>query len=148
MRITLRTRVQQPAERVFQQFDRPLLERLAPPFPVARLVRYDGQLPGHEVHIRLHFGLFTQTWHSRITPNRAEGPTEWFFEDVGTRLPFFLRAWTHRHIVRALPNGSSEIVDAVTFRSPWYTPAPLVWLALWGMFAYRQPIYRRVFRVQ
>jgi ligand-binding SRPBCC domain-containing protein len=146
MRLLLRTRVSQPAEIVFRRFNQQLLQQLNPPFPVARIVRYDGQQPGHEVHIRLHFGLFAQQWHSVIGPEVRMGPLEWSFEDIGTRLPFFLRHWHHIHRVRAHPDGTSTVEDDIRFRTPWYAPGPIVWLLLWGTFVYRKPIYRRVFR--
>jgi ligand-binding SRPBCC domain-containing protein len=144
MRIRMTTTVAAPAPEVFAGMDEALLRQLSPPYPRARVLRFEGSRPGHQVHIRLGFGLFSTLWHSCIT-HETQGPPVWQFVDEGTRLPFFLSRWRHAHRVHALPGGGSAIEDDAEFGTPWWLPAPLVWLGLWGYFAYRRPRYRRRF---
>lgn len=143
MRIYITTAVPQPYREVAQKFDQSLFEALSPPFPRARLLRYDGNRPGDEVHVRLHFGFFRQTWHSLITDAGAP-PGLVYFVDEGRKLPFFLRHWRHRHEIRQHGTGSL-IVDDISFRSPFRLLDYLLYPLMYLQFAYRKPVYRRRF---
>jgi len=59
-------------------------------------------------------------------------------------LPFFLTVWHHKHLIEKAKEGSN-IVDEITFNSPWFLPEFLLFPVLWFQFSYRKPIYRRVF---
>jgi ligand-binding SRPBCC domain-containing protein len=143
MRIVLQTPVQQPPEVVWAGFTRALFERLAPPFPPVELVRFDGSRPGDLVHVRLNFLLFRQDWVSRIT-EQATTDDEIYFVDEGERLPFFLRYWRHRH--RLVRNGRGTLlIDDITYRTPSRLTDYLLYPAMYAQFAYRRPVYRRVF---
>ncbi|CAA9219382.1 MAG: hypothetical protein AVDCRST_MAG56-659 [uncultured Cytophagales bacterium] len=143
MRIYITTAVPQPYREVAQKFDQSLFEALSPPFPRARLLRYDGNRPGDEVHVRLHFGFFRQTWHSLITDAGAP-PGLVYFVDEGRKLPFFLRHWRHRHEIRQHGTGSL-VVDDISFRSPFRLLDYLLYPLMYLQFAYRKPVYRRRF---
>jgi ligand-binding SRPBCC domain-containing protein len=143
MRIYITTAVQQPYREVAQKFDQSLFEALSPPFPRARLLRYDGNRPGDEVHVRLHFGFFRQTWHSLITDAGAQ-PGLVYFVDEGRKLPFFLRHWRHRHEIRQHGAGSL-VVDDISFHSPFRLLDYLLYPLMYLQFAYRKPVYRRRF---
>lgn len=143
MRIHITTAVRQPYREVAQKFDQNLFVALSPPFPRVRLLRYDGNRPGDEVHVRLHFGFFRQTWHSLITAADAQ-PGLVYFVDEGRKLPFFFRYWRHRHEIRQHGTGSL-IVDDVTFRSPNRLFDLLLYPLVYLQFAYRKPVYRRLF---
>ena len=143
MRIYITTAVPQPYREVAQKFDQSLFEALSPPFPRARLLRYDGNRPGDEVHVRLHFGFFRQTWHSLITDAGAQAGLV-YFVDEGRKLPFFLRHWRHRHEIRQHGTGSL-IVDDISFRSPIRLLDYLLYPLMYLQFAYRKPVYRRRF---
>ncbi|MGB3467198.1 MAG: hypothetical protein WBA74_18090, partial [Cyclobacteriaceae bacterium] len=69
---------------------------------------------------------------------------EFRFIDEGTSLPFFLKYWKHHHRVIADGTGS-KIVDDITFKTPFFIPAFLMYPALYGQFMYRKPIYQRFF---
>lgn len=143
MRILLRTFVNHPYERVWAGFDRKLFLQLSPPFPPVRLLRFDGCRQGDVIQLELNFLLFRQRWDSLITEQKSD-TEEISFIDEGRQLPFFLRYWRHHH--RILRRGSrSEIVDDISFRTPFLFFDYLVYPILYLQFLYRKPIYRRVF---
>ncbi len=150
MRLLLQTSVRQPLPQVWAGFDRKLFDQLAPPFPPVEVVRFDGCLRGDVVHLRLNFIVFRQDWVSDIIDQQSTGmpdqPDEIFFVDEGTKLPFFLRYWHHRHrLVRDTQTGGTHIIDDITFRTPSLLTDYLFYPLMWLQFAYRKPIYRRVF---
>ena len=143
MRITIPTDVQQAPEVVWANFDETLFQKLSPPFPPARLLRFDGSMPGDEVHIELNLVFSKQVWISRITEQR-QTPDEIYFVDTGVQLPFFLRFWRHKH--RIIKRGTgSRIVEEIDYRTPSLLTDWLFYPILYGQFLYRRPIYRRVF---
>lgn len=145
MKLTLRTAVRQPMAQVWAGFDRALFDKLSPPFPPVEVVRFDGCMKNDTVILRLNFLFFKQNWTSRIIDQRAT-PTEIFFVDEGTQLPFFLAYWHHHHRLIADPaTGGTTVADEITFRTPTRLTDYLFWPLLWVQFAYRKPIYRRVF---
>lgn len=139
MHLVLHTTVAQAPAKVFVAFDAQLFGQLAPPFPKLRVLRFDGSLPGHLVELELDFLLYRQRWTSIITESGTD-----FFVDEGQLLPAPLRQWRHAH--RVLPTGTgSTIVDDVTYSSGYLLLDTLLYPALWLLFAYRRPIYRRIF---
>ncbi len=144
MNLRLETRVSQPLSSVWAGFDRALFSRLAPPFPPVEVVRFDGCLTGDVVHLRLNFLLFRQDWISHIVAQESSA-SEIYFVDQGVQLPFFLSQWQHRHRLQNNPAGGTVIVDDITFRTPFRLTDYLMYPLLWLQFAYRKPIYRRVF---
>ena len=154
MHLILKTKVSASVNNVWAGFDRALFDQLSPPFPPVDVVRFDGCLKGDVVHLRLNFLLFKQDWISAIVDQQSRqtaGRTdEIFFIDEGTQLPFFLAYWRHRHLILRddstnTPNGPAIIVDDITFRTPFWLTDYLFYPLLWLQFAYRKPIYRRIF---
>ena len=144
MRITISTLVNQGYRAVAQGFDRNLFEKLNPPFPPVKLLRFDGSKQGDIVALELNFLLFSQTWESRIVED-GETAGEWYFVDEGVKLPFFLASWKHRH--RVVQTGThSTIVDDITFKTPFLLMDYLFYPVMWLQFLYRKPVYKRVFR--
>lgn len=144
IRVIVQTEVGSPMRQVQAAFNEQLLKKLNPPFPVARLRKYEGEQPGAAVWIELDFLLFRQLWKSRIVA-RAESAAFLSFTDEGEQLPFFLRSWEHEHRLEALPAGRTRITDRLTFTTPWWLPNWLAQPVFKGLMMYRQPIYRRVF---
>ena len=145
MHLRLQTPVRQPLAQVWAGFDRKLFDQLAPPFPPVDVVRFDGCLTGDVVHLRLNFIVFKQDWISDIVDQQTT-LDEIFFVDEGTKLPFFLRYWQHRHrLVRDTQTGGTLVIDDITFRTPTLLTDYLFYPLLWLQFAYRKPIYKRVF---
>ncbi len=144
MHILVKTHVHQALPLVWAGFDRSLFNRLSPPFPPVDVVRFDGCHRGDIVHLRLNFFVFRQDWLSLITEQQSSSD-EIYFVDQGTQLPFFLSYWHHRHRLLRNPTGGTIIVDDITFKTPFRLTDYLMYPLLWLQFAYRKPIYRRVF---
>lgn len=144
MNITLTTTVQQDYRRVWAGFNQRLFDQLNPPFPPVKVVRFDGCRTGDVVHLRLNFLLFRQDWISSIV-EQDETDREIYFIDKGVELPFFLASWQHRH--RIIRDGDhTRITDEITFRTPTRLTDFLLYPILYGLFAYRKPVYKRFFR--
>lgn len=144
MNLSISTLVAQSPEAVMSGFTESLFLQLNPPFPYpkAKLLRFDGCKRGHEIHLELQMG-FTMRWESKITDD-YQHPNEIGFVDEGHLLPFFLKSWTHRH--RLVRKGNNTvIIDDITYTTPWWLPAALMYPALYFQFAYRKPIYRQTF---
>ncbi|TAE39837.1 MAG: hypothetical protein EAZ70_04615 [Runella slithyformis] len=143
MKLIIQTRVNQSYLQVWNGFDKKLFDQLAPPFPPVRVVRFDGCLEGHVVDLELNFLLFKQRWVSHITAQNTTD-AEIYFIDEGRQLPFFLSKWKHKH--RILKDGTHAIIaDEIEFRTPFLLTDYLFYPLMWAQFAYRKPIYRRVF---
>ncbi|AKD55366.1 SRPBCC family protein [Spirosoma radiotolerans] len=145
MHIILKTQVEQSLPTVWAGFDRTLFEKLSPPFPPVDVVRFDGCLKGDTVHLRLNFLLFRQDWISHIVDQQTSH-NEIFFVDRGFQLPFFLSYWQHHHRLQRSADDQTIIVDDITFKTPFRLTDYLLYPLLWIQFAYRKPIYRRMFR--
>ncbi|GAB3712037.1 hypothetical protein GCM10027592_50190 [Spirosoma flavus] len=149
MHLILKTPVEQALTQVWTGFNRSLFEQLTPTFPPVNVVRFDGCLRGDVVHLQLNFFLFHQDWISDIVDQNTTDQ-EIYFVDHGTKLPFFLTYWHHRHRLIALPNDASGyqtlIVDDITFRTPFRFTDYLIYPILWLQFACRKPVYRRAFK--
>jgi ligand-binding SRPBCC domain-containing protein len=143
MKIYLETEVAGNFQDVFAQFDQSLFEQLAPPFPPVELLRFDGSRPGDEYLIELKLPLLQQQWHGRITEAGANDSECWFV-DEGLRMPFFLAFWHHRHTVRQ-QGDHCVIIDDIEYRAPFSWLTVLLYPTMWAQFAYRKPLYRKIF---
>jgi ligand-binding SRPBCC domain-containing protein len=143
MRIRIVTPLDTDFATVVQHFDERLLAAVSPPFPPTRLLRYDGNRPGGEVHVELNFMFFRQVWKSVIV-SHEENDERLVFTDEGTQLPFFLAAWHHQHRVERTATGC-RIVDDLRFRSPSPLTDWLLYPLMYGQFWLRKPLYRRYF---
>ncbi|RRB02743.1 SRPBCC family protein [Larkinella rosea] len=144
MKISLYTSVEQDYRQVWAGFTQTLFDQLSPPFPPVKVVRFDGCQKGDMVHLRLNFLLFRQDWISRITDQQATDQ-EIYFIDEGIQLPFFLAYWHHKH--RIIRDGDqTRIADEIHFRTPSRLTDFLLYPIMYGLFAYRKPIYKRFFK--
>ncbi len=143
MNLQVKTRVASNYRHVWQNFGEKLFRALNPPFPPVKVSRFDGSRKGDEVHLQLNFILFRQQWVSTIVESvEAEG--ECYFVDEGTRLPFFLKYWRHRH--RIVQDGEATlIIDDITFEAPLPLLNFLLWPTMLAQFAYRKPVYKKFF---
>ena len=94
MKLVLKTNVQQTPPEVWAGFSQSLFEKLAPPFPRIRLLRFDGSTTGCTVEVELNFVFFRQILQSDIIEH-GETEDEIWFVDQGRRWPFFLKFWRH-----------------------------------------------------
>jgi len=143
VRIKIKTSVKSSLQEIKNGFTQDLFLKLNPPFPPVRLLRFDGCEAGDQVVLELNFLLFKQQWVSNITED-SQKENEWYFIDKGTKLPFFLKKWTHRHIVESKMDGA-EIIDDIRFSTGTILSDILFYPALLGQFMYRKPIYKKVF---
>ncbi len=144
MKIKLRTPVAAPLPAVWRGFDESLFKKLSPPFPPVKLVRFDGSHKGDLVSLELNFILFKQRWTSHII-EQHETENEIYFIDKGVKLPFFLAFWQHKHRLIRSPAGGTIIADEIEYRTPFLLFDYLMYPVMWAQFAYRGPIYKKVF---
>jgi ligand-binding SRPBCC domain-containing protein len=144
MKITISTEVDQSYLEVKAGFTESLFKKLSPPFPPVRLLRFDGSETGDIVSLELNFIFFRQKWTSHITEDQTTAQ-EFFFVDEGVELPFFLKKWRHKH--RVLSSGAGAIIrDEIEFEAPYSWMTGLLFPVLWLQFAFRKPIYQRIFK--
>lgn len=146
MRIEVTTEIARPVEEVFRGFDRDLFLKLNPPFPLVRLLRFDGCEPGDDVHLELNFILFRQRWESVIT-QAGTGADGRHFVDEGRLLPRFLRTWRHYHGLESTGPGT-RIRDRIDFSTGYGWLDWLMYPMLFLQFLYRKPVYRRFFSAE
>jgi len=143
MYLKISTVVEAPFEKVKNGFDRELFQQLNPPFPPVKLLRFDGSKKGDLVSLQLNFLFFKQQWTSEITEDH-EDKEQFYFIDQGTKLPFFLKKWRHKHFVNRKAKGA-EIVDDIYFRTPFLFLDFIMYPVLWLQFMYRKPVYKKYF---
>lgn len=144
MKFTIRTKIDRANHSaVFSLFNESLFKALAPPFPPFRLMRFDGCKKGDRVELELNFLLFKQQWNSLITEDGVSKDVS-YFVDEGTRLPFFLRSWKHRHLIKQ-KNQDVIIEDEIHAEFSSALWKILFFPGLYLSFAYRKPVYRRFF---
>ncbi len=143
MKIIIKTPVAAPMTSVWKGFDETLFTKLSPPFPPVKLLRFDGSLTGDVVSLELNFIVFKQKWTSLII-DQKETEQEIYFVDEGKKLPFFLSFWRHKH--RLIKNGEGTLIaDEIEYRTPSILFDYLMYPIFWAQFAYRGPIYKRLF---
>ncbi|WKK79080.1 SRPBCC family protein [Marivirga arenosa] len=145
MHIKLKTQVSQGYLKVKEGFNEKLFLSLNPPFPPVKLKEFGGSEKGDKVHLQLNFILFKQDWISRITFDNTDDSV-FEFIDEGEKLPFFLKYWKHHHIVEKSSEQTSNIIDDITFKSPFILFDFILYPVLLLQFAYRKPIYRKLFK--
>ncbi|MEQ6168509.1 MULTISPECIES: hypothetical protein [unclassified Ekhidna] len=144
MRIKIATEVQAELEQVKSRFNEDLFLSLNPPFPPVKLAQFGGCKTGDVVELELNFILFKQNWISKIVED-YESEFQWYFIDLGAKLPFFLKSWKHIHDVRKVHEGSM-IVDDITFSTGTILTDMLMYPLLYFQFLYRKPVYKRWFK--
>jgi ligand-binding SRPBCC domain-containing protein len=143
MKISIATLVDQDFLSVKKAFNAHLLKTLSPPFPKVTIKRFDGISTSDEVSMELDFIFFKQTWDGEIIDHR-QTDQEFYFVDIGTKLPFFLKSWQHKH--RLINKGNQTlIVDEINYRSINRVMTLLFYPVMIGQFLYRKPIYKKFF---
>ncbi len=143
MKITIETLVNQDYLQVKEGFNETLFKKLSPPFPPVKLLRFDGSTKGNLVTLELNFIFFKQKWTSEIMEDQTTDK-EFYFIDKGIELPFFLKKWTHKH--RIVKDGENSIIrDEIDYQAPFWILTWLLYPAMLLQFAYRKPIYKKIF---
>lgn len=139
--IKITTKINKNYVLVFNNFNKNLLEKLNPPFILFKLIRFDGSNKNDQVHIELDFIFFKQLWISTITELNSDSE-EIYFIDEGTKLPFFLSKWKHKHIIQNNKKGS-KIIDHISYETPNKLFDFLLYPVMYFMFFYRKHIYKK-----
>lgn len=143
MKITIETLVNQDYLQVKEGFNEMLFKKLSPPFPPVKLLRFDGSTKGDLVTLELNFIFFKQKWTSEIMEDQTTDK-EFYFIDKGIELPFFLKKWTHKH--RIVKDGENSIIrDEIDYQAPFRILTLILYPAMLLQFAYRKPIYKKIF---
>lgn len=146
-RLQLTTEVEQDYQTVFQGFTEDLFKKLKPPGVSMKLLQFGGCRKGDVVELEMKIlGLIKQTWKSTVI-DFEENESEIYFVDAGEGkdLPFFLKKWKHHHRIINNGQGGTTIIDDFEYRAPFGLNL-LLRPILWMQFAYRKPIYRKVFK--
>ena len=144
MKLRISTSVAQNYNQVFDQFDERLLKQLTPPGMQLKLIEFDGSKKGGVVHLEVTIlRLLKQEWYNEIT-EFERGEQRNYFVDEGVKLPGLFKYWRHEHSIEKDGTGT-RIVDNITYKSPFLLLDWLLWPTLFLQFAYRKPIYKRMF---
>lgn len=141
MRFKISTKVQNSLNEIIPQFNQDLFQKLSPPFPPAKLHRFDGCKLGDQFIIELNF-FKKFLWEGEVTKEELKENT-YLFVDEGRVLPFGMKKWVHHHwMIKNAPNETT-ILDDVEF-----TSGNLIWdiflfIGFYGMMVYRKPLYKK-----
>ena len=140
MNIQVRTylKTESTLEQVFSLFNKDMFYYLTKKAPV-KPVRYDGDEIGDEIHLDMLFP-WKDKWISVIT-EREIGDQESYFVDEGKKLPFGIKSWKHKHIVRKA-EGGIEIVDDITFSAGNKVLDIFWYISFLPQFLARRPQYK------
>ena len=144
MNLILKTKVKGNYKNVMAAFDRNLFEALKPPFGEMEIVDFTGSQKGDKVHIKFHSPIKAE-WISDIVEDGVTDERAWFV-DVGTKLPWPLATWTHRHIVEKIDDENSTIIDDITFTGSNFILSSFLFPAIFLGFYPRKKIYQDYFK--
>ena len=144
MNIQLKTKVDGNYKAVMKQFDRQLFEALKPQNAKMEIVEFTGSKKGDLVHLRFLSPIKTE-WISEIIED-GENEREAYFIDKGTKLPFPLSYWQHKHIVQKITEDTSYIIDDMTFKGSNFLLTLFLFPALYIAFYPRKSIYKSYFK--
>jgi len=111
MRIIIKSPVSQKPETVWAAMDEQMLRSLSPWFLHLKVLKYEGNKPGNKFSFETGIWPITAVWSGLVT-SAGQTPGTFWFEDRGEKLPFPLKRWKHRHIVRKTTAGS-VVIDAI-----------------------------------
>ena len=144
MNLVLKTPVVGNYKKVMAAFDRRLFEALKPPVGEMEVKEFTGSQKGDKVHIQFHSPIKAE-WISDIVEDQVTDQRAWFV-DVGVKLPWPLKTWTHRHIVEKVDDQNSVIVDDITFSGSNFILSLLLYPAMFLGFYPRKNIYKEYFK--
>ena len=145
MKIRFQTKVKGNYKEVMAAFDRKLFEALKPNMAKMEIVEFTGSKKGDRVHIRFTSPVKAE-WISIITEDKVTD-REAYFIDEGTKLPFPLSFWRHKHIVQKITEDTCYIIDDISFEAKNGLLSFLFYPAIYFGFAPRKKIYQKYFGV-
>lgn len=144
MNLILKTPVKGNYKNVMAAFDRSLFEALKPPIGEMEIVAFTGSKKGDKVHLKFHSPIKAD-WISDIVEDGMNDQRAWFV-DVGTKLPWPLKTWNHKHIVEKIDDENSLIIDDITFTGSNPILSLFLFPAIFLGFYPRKKIYRNYFK--
>jgi len=144
MRIILKSKVNGYYKTVMSRFDRALFEYLKPPIGRVEVLSFTGSKKGDTVHLNL-YTPFKMEWVSIITEDGSDEENIYFI-DEGQKLPFPLKRWRHRHVVKRLSEHESEIVDDMEYSTGLWLIDLIMYPVFYATFYPRKKQYREYFR--
>ncbi len=144
MKLKLNTQVKGNYQKIMAAFDRSLFEALKPPFGKMEIVEFTGSKKGDRVHIKFHSPIKAE-WVSDIVEDEMTEDMA-SFVDVGTKLPWPIATWTHRHIVERVDEDNSMIIDDISFTGTNLVFSLILFPAIFMGFYPRKKIYQAYFK--
>ncbi|MEM1318673.1 MAG: hypothetical protein AAGG75_00385 [Bacteroidota bacterium] len=139
----MQTQVKGNYKEVMARFDRSLFEALKPKQGEMEIISFTGSKKGDRVHLRF-LSPIKADWISDIVDDGVN-EQEAYFIDEATTMPFPLRYWRHKHIVRKITEDSCLIIDDMTFKGPNFLITLLLYPAIYIAFYPRRKIYQAYF---
>ncbi len=142
MKIRIVSSVNKNYKEVFAGFSGELFEYLAPKGQL-KLLRFDGCEKGDVIEIEFIKPLKAR-WVSEITATyRTED--ELYFIDEGKKLPYGLKEWKHKHLVRKTGKDTCEIIDEINYKGTNWLISIFHFIPLYLSFYQRKAKYRSYF---
>ena len=146
MKINISTEVYGHFHDVFKRFDRTLFEHLKPKGAKMEVVEFTGSQKGDVVKLEFISPLKAK-WESAITED-GSSETEAYFVDEGVVLPWPLKRWRHRHVVRMVSADRSIIIDDIRYSTGMWLLDVVLWPVMYITFVQRKPQYKAFFNNQ
>ena len=144
MHIRLETEVDGYYLDVMEGFDLDLFEALKPKVGKMEVVKFTGSKKGDIVSIQF-LSPVKAKWVSAITEDGADEQQAYFI-DEGIELPFPLKYWQHKHIVKKKTNSKSIIIDDITYKASNGLFTLCMYPALFMSFYPRKKVYKSYFK--
>jgi ligand-binding SRPBCC domain-containing protein len=125
-------------------FDRSLFEYLKPKGAKMEIVAFTGSETGDKVHIRFTFPVKVD-WISDIV-DHGVNEDEAYFLDEGTTLPWPLKKWRHRHVVKNKGENQSVIEDQIEYKTSNVILDALIRPVMYMAFYPRRAQYQKYFK--
>ncbi|MFM6948886.1 MAG: SRPBCC family protein [Aquirufa sp.] len=143
LKFSLQTKINSTIDLVWKQFDKDLLEKLSPPFPLIRISTFDGCNVNDNVVIEMNFLLYKTSWSSLIIENQTS-ESEKYFIDQGIKMPFGLKYWKHKHGLKMINDHQTAIIDSIEFQTNYRILDYILFPLFYGMILYRIPLYKKL----
>ena len=144
MKFTIKTPVPGNYVDVMNAFDRDLFEYLKPKGAKMEIVEFTGSKTGDKVHIRF-VSPIKADWISEIV-DHGVNDQEAFFLDKGVVLPWPLKKWKHRHVVKNAGKKESVIEDQIEYKTSNVILDALIRPFMFMGFYLRRAQYKKYFK--
>lgn len=144
MKFTIKTPVPGNYKDVMKRFDLDLFEFLKPWGAKMQVIAFTGSETGDQVHIRFTSPIKAE-WISTIV-DHGINKEEAYFVDQGSVLPWPLKYWKHRHVVKNVSLTKSVIEDQIEFKTSNVILDVLIRPAMYMGFYPRRAQYQKYFK--